>query len=84
MPKRPFPAVALLALIFGISTQIQAAVHPDLTALAKGSVVQFTGSERIFQPFAFDLNLTVAPWSSEACGTERIFHPLRFRPTNFE
>ena len=84
MPKRPFPAVALLALIFGISTQIQAAVHPDLTALAKGSVVQFTGSERIFQPFAFDINLTVASWSSEVCGTERIFRPLRFRPTNFE
>ena len=60
MPKRFFLAVALLTLILGISTQIQAAVNPDLTALAKGSVVQFPGSGRISQPFTFDIDLTVA------------------------
>lgn len=60
MPKRPLLAVALLTLILGISTQVQAAGNPDLTALVQGSVVQFTWSERIAQPFAFDIELTDA------------------------
>ena len=105
MPKRPFLTIATLALLLVITGQIQAAINPDLTALAQGSVVQFTGAERISQPFTFDIDLTVAHPAlnfanivghtlqvtvaegktvSGIGGTERIFRPLRFRPTNFE
>jgi len=60
MPNLPFLPVALLALILGISVPVQAAVNPDLAAPTQGAVVQFTGSERISQPLAFEIDLTVA------------------------
>ena len=60
MPKKPFLAVALFTLILGISIKGQAAVNPELAALAQGSVVQFTGFECISQPLVFEIDLTVA------------------------
>jgi uncharacterized protein involved in type VI secretion and phage assembly len=43
----------------GLSLNTQAATNPDLVALSHAKVVEFTGTERISQPFAFDLEVTV-------------------------
>ncbi|MGE0474263.1 MAG: type VI secretion system Vgr family protein [Nitrospirales bacterium] len=60
MPKKPFLAFVFYTLAIGISATGQAAVNPNLAALSQGSVVQFTGTERLSQPFVFEIDLTVA------------------------
>ena len=45
--------------IFGFSLSAEAA-NTDLVALSRGKVVNFIGIERISQPFAFDLEMTVS------------------------
>ena len=48
-----------LILTLGFIGSSLAATNADLAALSRGSVVQFTGTERISQPFAFELELSV-------------------------
>jgi type VI secretion system secreted protein VgrG len=59
MPKKKLLGFGFLILTLGFSNSAPAATNPDLAALSQGSVVQFTGTERISQPFAFDFDLTV-------------------------
>jgi len=51
--------LTFLTLALGILATGQAAVNPDLAALSQGSVVQFSGTEGISEPFAFEIDLTV-------------------------
>lgn len=50
----------LLTIILVILYIAQASANPDLAALSQGSVVQFTGTERISPPFAFNIEV-IAP-----------------------
>ena len=57
--RMPFTlAIGILCLSMGSPGSTGAAPNPDLEALAQGSVVQFSGTERISQPFVFDLDIT--------------------------
>ena len=47
-------------LASGFSSSPLAAPNADLAALSRTSVVQFTGTESISQPFAFDIDFTIA------------------------
>ncbi|MEX2494288.1 MAG: type VI secretion system tip protein TssI/VgrG [Nitrospirales bacterium] len=60
MSKKIFLAVGFFTLNLAFSTSPLAAPNTDLAALSRASVVQFTGTERISQPFVFDLDVTVA------------------------
>ena len=60
MQKKELLVLGLCAFIFGISMNAQAATNPDLVALSRARVVKFTGTERISQPFVFDLDVTMA------------------------
>ena len=60
MPKNIVLAFVFLILTLSFNARPLAATNADLEALSQGSVVQFTGTERISQPFAFDIELTVA------------------------
>ena len=51
-------AIGILCLSMGNPGSTLAAPNPDLDALSQGSVVQFNGTERISQPFVFDLDIT--------------------------
>ena len=59
MLKKQFLINGVFTLILLIHFHSPASANPDLTALAQGSVVQFTGSEHISQPFAFNIEATV-------------------------
>lgn len=59
MPKTILLAFVFFPLVLGFSSTTFAATNSDLAALAQGSVLQFTGTERISQPFAFEIDLTV-------------------------
>jgi type VI secretion system secreted protein VgrG len=59
MRKNRFPVLAFAIIIFGLSLNAQAATNPDLDVLSRARVVKFTGTERISQPFVFDLDVTV-------------------------
>ncbi len=60
MPYRTFLAVGCFTLSLAFWNYAQGATNPDLAALSQGSVVQFTGTEGISQPFAFDIELTAS------------------------
>ena len=51
-------AMGILCLNLGNPSSTPAAPNPDLDALSQGSVMQFSGTERISQPFVFDLDIT--------------------------
>jgi uncharacterized protein involved in type VI secretion and phage assembly len=59
MQKKELLVLGLCAFIFGLSMNAQAATNPDLVALSRAKVMEFTGTEHISQPFAFDLEVTV-------------------------
>lgn len=59
MSKILCAAFWFLFLTPGFSGSSLAAINADLAALSRASVVQFTGTERISRPFAFDLELAV-------------------------
>lgn len=59
MPKNVVLVFGFLTLALGLYAMPLAAANADLAALSQGSVVQFTGTERISQPFSFDIDLTV-------------------------
>jgi len=59
MSKMLCSAFGFLILTLGFSASSLAATNADLAALSRASVVQFTGTERISQPFAFDLEVSV-------------------------
>ena len=58
MQKRDFFVLGLSTVIFSLAMNAQAA-NPDLIALSKAKVMQFTGKEHISRPFAFELEVTV-------------------------
>jgi type VI secretion system secreted protein VgrG len=60
MVKKQSLVLGLWALTLGLALHAQAATNSDLAALSHARVVQFTGTERISQPFVFDLDVTVA------------------------
>ena len=51
-------AIGILYLTLGGPNPTPAALNPDLDALSQGSVVRFSGTERISHPFVFDLDIT--------------------------
>ena len=59
MQKKKFLILGVSTLILVLTGNAQAAPNPDLVALSRAKVVEFTGIERISQPFAFDLEVTV-------------------------
>ena len=59
MSKILYSSVGFLILTLGFSGSSLAATNADLAALSRAKVVQFTGTERISQPFVFDLDVTV-------------------------
>ena len=59
MRTKTFWGLGLSTLLFGLFMNAQAATNPDLVALSRARVVEFTGTERISQPFAFDMKVTV-------------------------
>lgn len=59
MSKIRCSAFGFLILTLGFSGSSLAATNADLAALSRARVVQFTGTERISQPFVFDLDVTV-------------------------
>ena len=59
MVKKKLLVFGLCVFIFGLSMNAQAAPNPDLAALLQAKVVQFTGTEHISRPFAFDIEITV-------------------------
>jgi len=52
-------AIGIWCLTLGSPGSTPAAPNPDLDALSQGSVVQFTGTEHISQPYEFDLEMMV-------------------------
>ena len=58
MQKKELWVLGLCAFILSLCMNAQAATNNDLAALSRARVVQFTGTERISQPFAFDLEVT--------------------------
>jgi len=50
-------AIGILCLTLGSPGSTLAAPNPDLESLSRSSVVKFTGTEHISQPFAFDLEV---------------------------
>jgi type VI secretion system secreted protein VgrG len=60
MSKILCSAFGFLILTLGFSGSSLAAPNSDLAALSRARVVQFTGTERISQPFVFDIEVTVA------------------------
>lgn len=59
MVKKKLLVFGVCTFIFGPFVNAQAATNPDLAALSRASVVEFSGTERISQPFTFDLELSV-------------------------
>jgi len=59
MSKILCSAFGFLILTLGYSGSSPAATNTDLAALSRARVVKFTGTERISQPFAFDLEVSV-------------------------
>ena len=59
MVKKKLLVFGLCVFIFGLSVNAQAATNPDLAALLQAKVVQFTGTEHISRPFAFDIEIIV-------------------------
>ena len=59
MKKKNFWILVLIPLILSLFANAKAATNPDLAALLQAKVVQFTGTEHISRPFAFDIEITV-------------------------
>jgi uncharacterized protein involved in type VI secretion and phage assembly len=58
MQKKELLVLRLCTFIFGLSLNAQAATNPDLVALSRAKVMEFTGTEYISQSFAFELEVT--------------------------
>jgi type VI secretion system secreted protein VgrG len=59
MPKNIVWAFEFLTLTLGLCAMSLAATNADLATLSRGSVTQFTGTERISQPHVFEIEVTV-------------------------
>lgn len=59
MSKNPCLAFGLLTLYLGFPLTPLSEANPDLAAFGQARVIQFTGTERLSQPFTFDIELTL-------------------------
>ncbi|MGD9850887.1 MAG: type VI secretion system Vgr family protein [Nitrospirales bacterium] len=59
MKKQFALAVGILALILSHPPSTSAATNPDLESFEQARVIRFTGTERLSQPFSFDIEVTI-------------------------